>query len=151
MLWGTVALGPPVLVGFATLTVTVAVQAGAAAGVARFVARLGERGRVGTSILGDVLLLMAVAWIIVAATFAQIGVWALVLCWCGEFADYPTALYHSAVNFTTLGYGDIIMSPEWRLLGPIEAANGALMIGVSGAIFFAVLMRLLDARGRPKK
>jgi hypothetical protein len=37
--------------------------------------------------------------------------------------DYATAFYHSAVNFTTLGYGDIVMPPGWRLLSPLEAAN----------------------------
>jgi hypothetical protein len=135
-----------VLVGLATLTVTVAVQAVAAAWVARVMVRLAERG--GAGVVKDTLMLMAVAWIIVAAAIVQIGVWALTLCWCSEFGDYPTALYHSAVNFTTLGYGDIVMSPEWRLLGPIEAANGALMIGVSGALFFTVLTRLLDVRAR---
>lgn len=47
--------------------------------------------------------------------------------------EFTTALYYSAVNFATLGYGDIVMSAQWRLLGPIEAANGVLMFGVSTA------------------
>ena len=36
------------------------------------------------------------------------------------------AFYHSAVNFTTLGYGGIVMSEEWRLLGPQEEVSGTL-------------------------
>lgn len=52
---------------------------------------------------------------------------------CGEFRDFGSAYYHSAVNYTTLGYGDIVMSPRWRLLGPLEAANGMLLLGVTGA------------------
>ena len=55
------------------------------------------------------------------------------------------AFYHSAVNYTTLGYGDIIMTPSWRLLGPLEAADGALMFGVSTAMVFAVIARLMQA------
>jgi hypothetical protein len=51
----------------------------------------------------------------------------------GEFQQYGDAFYHSAVNFATLGYGDIVMSPRHRLLGPLEAINGALMIGASTA------------------
>jgi hypothetical protein len=38
------------------------------------------------------------------------------------------------------------MSPAWRLLGPLEAANGMLMFGVSTAMVFAVIQRLIEAR-----
>jgi hypothetical protein len=65
---------------------------------------------------------------------------------CGEFPDWGSAYYHSAVNYTTLGYGDIIMSPAWKLLGPLEAADGALMFGVSTAMVFAVTQRLFLTR-----
>jgi len=54
--------------------------------------------------------------------------------------------YHLAVNYTTLGYGDVIMSQVWKLLGPLEAADGALMFGVSTAMIFAVTTRLILAR-----
>jgi hypothetical protein len=65
---------------------------------------------------------------------------------CGEFADFEEAFYHSAVNFTTLGYGDIVMSRRWRLLGPLEAVNGSLMLGLSAAMLFTVLGRVAEAR-----
>ena len=65
---------------------------------------------------------------------------------CGEFQEFANAFYHSAVNYTTLGYGDLLMTPSWRLLGPLEAANGALMFGVSTAMVFAVIQRLLLTR-----
>jgi hypothetical protein len=45
-----------------------------------------------------------------------------------------------------LGYGDLIMSPAWKLLGPLDAADGALMFGVSTAMIFAVTTRLILAR-----
>jgi hypothetical protein len=50
------------------------------------------------------------------------------------------------VNYTTLGYGDVIMSPAWKLLGPIEAADGSLMFGVSTGMIFAVILRLMKTR-----
>jgi hypothetical protein len=65
---------------------------------------------------------------------------------CGEFSHFPTAYYHSAVNYTSLGYGDIIMTPAWRLLGPLETADGMLLFGVSAAMIFAVIQRLVEAR-----
>ncbi|MNC72665.1 Ion channel [compost metagenome] len=61
----------------------------------------------------------------------------------GEFDDYTTAVYHSGVNFATLGYGDMVMSPSWRLLGPMEAANGILMFGVSTAVMTAAVMDVI--------
>ncbi|HEX8817585.1 MAG TPA: ion channel, partial [Terriglobales bacterium] len=54
--------------------------------------------------------------------------------------------YHSAVNFTTLGYGDMLLSPHWRMLGPLEAATGMLMFGVSTAQVFTIIQRLAQTR-----
>ena len=50
------------------------------------------------------------------------------------------------MNFTTLGYGDIVMSREWRLLGPLEAVAGMLMFGISTAVLFAVVQALFRLR-----
>ncbi|VFS57901.1 Ion channel [Kluyvera cryocrescens] len=51
--------------------------------------------------------------------------WGLLFLGLGEFDTLLEAVYHSGVNFATLGYGDIVMSPRWKLLGPLEAVNGA--------------------------
>jgi hypothetical protein len=77
---------------------------------------------------------------------AEIGLWAVVLILCDEFQEFGTAYYHSAVNCATLGYGDLLLTPAWRLLGPLEATNGALMFGVSAAVVFAAVQRLVLAR-----
>ena len=89
---------------------------------------------------------MDVMGILLAASLLQIGVWAAAFVICGAIPDFGTAYYHSAVNFTTLGYGDIVMAPRWRLLGPLEAANGVLMFGLSASAMFAVTNRLLESR-----
>jgi hypothetical protein len=80
------------------------------------------------------------------AHLAEIALWAALFVFCGEFSVFGTAYYHSAVNYTTLGYGDLIMSPSWRLLGPLEAADGCFMFGVSTAIVFAVVQMLIHRR-----
>jgi hypothetical protein len=56
------------------------------------------------------------------------------------------AFYHSAVNYTTLGYGDVVMTASWKFLGPLEAVNGMLLFGVSTALVFAVIQRVVRAR-----
>jgi hypothetical protein len=52
------------------------------------------------------------------------------------------AFYFSAVTFTALGYGDITLDPEWRILSGMQAINGILLIGWSTAFIFAVLQRI---------
>jgi hypothetical protein len=59
-----------------------------------------------------------------------------------------TALYFSMVTFTTLGYGDVTLSPDWRLLASFEAANGIMMFGWTTALIAAVIQRLAPERHR---
>jgi hypothetical protein len=61
----------------------------------------------------------------------------------GAAAAGSDMLYFAFVNYTTLGYGDIVPVTEWRLLGPITAMNGMLMFGWSIAVIFEVLRRAL--------
>ncbi|WP_193171470.1 potassium channel family protein [Nisaea nitritireducens] len=71
----------------------------------------------------------------------QIWLWAGLYIVLGEFTDLETALYFSTVTISTLGYGDIVLSQDWRLLGAIEAASGILLFGWTTAMLVAVLMR----------
>jgi hypothetical protein len=70
----------------------------------------------------------------------QFATWALLFLATKEFDDFGTAFYHSTVNFTSLGYGDIVMSEDWRLLGALEAANGVLMFGLSAGLILSILI-----------
>jgi hypothetical protein len=63
-----------------------------------------------------------------------------------EFGEFESADYSSAVNYAILGYGDIVMSVRWRLLGPLEAGDGIVMFGISTALIFALMMRLIEQR-----
>ena len=85
--------------------------------------------------------------LLVLGNIAQVAIWAVLFRLIGEFDALDVAVYHSAVNFASLGYGDIVMSERFRLLGPIEAINGVLMIGVSTA---ALMTTLQDAFTRTR-
>ena len=92
---------------------------------------------------------MMIVTLITAVThLIEIALWAIVLLLCGEMATFETAFYVSAENYTALGYGDIVLSGRWRLLGPLEAVNGLLLFGLSTAVMFAVLNRLITNRLR---
>jgi hypothetical protein len=94
----------------------------------------------------DMVLLSIVMLLMLLANVLQIAVWGGLFVALGEFSDYPTALYYSAVNFVTLGYGDIIMTERWRLLGPLEAVNGVLMFGVSTAVITSAVLEVIKTQ-----
>ena len=87
--------------------------------------------------------MLVVLLLLSLGTMLQISLWAWLFLSLGEFSSFIDAAYHSAVNFATLGYGDIVMSEAHRLLGPLEAINGVMMIGVSTAVFMAVFQDVL--------
>lgn len=89
------------------------------------------------------MLITGVILLLVSGSLAQIGVWALLFLLLREFPTFAEALYRSAVHFATLGYGDVVMSAAHRLLGPLEAINGAMMIGVSTAALTAVFQNVI--------
>lgn len=92
----------------------------------------------------NVLLLYTTLLLLTFAYFAETLIWAALFMLLGEFDDFKTALYHSGVNFVTLGYGDVVMSPRWRMLGPLEAANGILMFGLSTAVMTAAVLDIIN-------
>jgi voltage-gated potassium channel Kch len=87
-------------------------------------------------------LFVAVAVWIVLLHFAEIAAWAVVYLWRGAMPDLQTALYFSAVTYTTTGYGDVVLPEAWRLDGGVEALTGILMCGWSTGFFFAIVSRL---------
>lgn len=76
-----------------------------------------------------------------AAAFVEVAMWAGAYLAVGAINGLETSLYFSMVTFTTLGYGDIVLTEQWRLLGAIEAANGIIMFGWSTALVIAVVQR----------
>jgi len=79
---------------------------------------------------------------IVAIHTAEIWFWAGIYYYLGEFALFEQALYFSAVTATTLGYGDIVLSPQWQLLSTFEAMAGLLLFGASTAFLIAMMRKM---------
>ncbi|RYD33110.1 MAG: two pore domain potassium channel family protein [Verrucomicrobiaceae bacterium] len=78
----------------------------------------------------------------------QIAVWAFFYAWQGAIPGLSAAFYFSGVTYTTTGYGDLVLSEEWRLVGGIEALTGILMCGLSTGFFFAVFSRVIGLSGK---
>jgi Ion channel len=86
-----------------------------------------------------VLLMMGTAAILMTAHVAEVLVWALTYIAVGATPAGAGNVYLAFVNYTTLGYGDILPVSEWQLLGPFTAMNGILLFGWSTAAIFEVL------------
>jgi hypothetical protein len=87
---------------------------------------------------------LAVAMLaMLAGNFIQITLWGALFLWMGEFKELYEAVYHSAVNFSSLGYGDFVMSKNRKLLGPLEAVNGVIMLGMTSAALVVILQQLI--------
>src|SRR6516164_4588649 len=102
-------------------------------------------GRAGVRFWRDVVIVAGATLVALAAHLVAIATWAMVFSLCGEFSQLAEAVYHSGLNYTTLGDSAVI-SPSWRLLAPLEGANGMLMFGVSTAMLFAIIQRLIQTR-----
>src|SRR5580700_6542261 len=141
-----VAIATPLIVGAGAVLCTIFIHSLALGATVNFFRRETRLGRAGMRYLIDLTIVVLVMSFAFVAHLFEIAVWALLFMICGEFKDFGAAYYHSAVNYSTLGYGDVIMSSTWKLLGPLEAADGSLMFGVSTAMVFTIAQRLMHAR-----
>src|SRR2546425_11309050 len=125
-----IALLIPLAVGAGAIACTIIVHALALSATVNFVRRQRRLGRTGTSFWIDGALVAAGASFGLAAHLVAIALWAVLFMICGEFSEFGTAFDHSAVNYTTLGYGNVVMAPDWGLLGPPGGAVGGLLLRV---------------------
>ena len=86
-----------------------------------------------------VLVMMATVTVLMAAHIVEIGVWGLTYVSMEVVHDRGDAYYLAFVNYTTLGYGDVLPVKRWRLLGPMTAMNGVLLFGWSTAVIYDIL------------
>jgi voltage-gated potassium channel len=59
------------------------------------------------------------------------------------FRSWESAFYFSASSYSTVGYGDVTLPLNWRVLGPLESITGVLMCGISASLLFAIATRLI--------
>ena len=114
--------------------------------IVHVVVRLIHAGYTGVEFWKGVVVMTIVTLITAGAHLTQIALWAAVFVSIGEILTFPRAFYYSAENYTSLGYGDIVLSERWQLLGPLETVNGLLLFGLSTSVMFAVMSRLITNR-----
>ena len=99
--------------------------------------------------------MIPIVTVLMATHAAEVMVWAAAYALVDAAPANVRLVYFAFVNYTTLGYGDVLPVERWQLLGPITAMNGVLMFGWSTAVIFEVLRRAIDrgasASGSPQR
>ncbi len=88
-------------------------------------------------------LVTIVILLVFSAHVIQMWLWAFAyLIFTDEFTNIEQAIYLSISSFTTVGFGDIVMSEKWRILSGVEAANGFILFGWSTAFIFEIIAQI---------
>jgi len=101
-------------------------------------------GDVGKEMLKAVLLSVLTVWMFLAIIL-EAGLWALLYLFnplITALPDLETAFYFSMVTFTTLGFGDVVLTGQWRMLASIQAANGVIIFGWTTALIFYFIQHI---------
>lgn len=84
-------------------------------------------------------------WLLLAMTIT-VWIWAIYFQTSGALGDLETSVYFALVSFTTLGFGDVILAKEHRLLSGMLAANGLILFGLTTAFLIEFMQRLYQGQ-----
>lgn len=103
---------------------------------------LGQHPANRITLIGQGLSLLLIVMALFGLHSIEIWVYTFVYLWIGALDTLDAALYYSISTFTTVGYGDVLLSREWRILGAAQSMNGFLLIGWSTAFLVGVTARV---------
>ena len=132
-----------ILLGSAMIILTTVIQGGFTVAAVEMLRRRISRKVAKSNLHTTLMLSCFVLWLFLA-TIIEVWAWAVLYLMIDVVQSIEEAAYFSTVTFTTLGYGDITLDEQWRLLSSFEGANGLLMFGWSTALIFAAVQRVYE-------
>ena len=111
--------------------------------IVRVARTIGMKTTLGPSLLLIAMMSSTVAVLMITHAL-EVTVWALAYLIFDVVPSGASLVYFAFVNYTTLGYGDIVPGERWQLLGPMTAMNGVLLFGWSTAVIFEVLQKTME-------
>ena len=127
-----------IIIAACMLVATTVIHAG---GMLLAMQMIKAEGAPSTKRLVRVYRVSSIVFLMFLASLMETLVWAIAYLALNAIDGLEKALYFSMVTFTTLGYGEIVLDEQWRLLASFEAANGIVMFGWTTAIVIAVVQR----------
>jgi ion channel len=138
---GSGILFDQVLVGGAASLLNLIIHAVLLAGVVWTVRRLEVKDTFVPAFLQYTVMIVSTGTLLVAGHFLEVVIWAVTYALVGAAPPDSDLIYFAFGNYTTLGYGGITPVDGWRLLGPMTALNGIMLIGWSTALIIEILRR----------
>lgn len=129
--------------GSTMIILTTVIQGGFTIAGVEMLRRRVSRKVARSNLLTTLMLSYFVLWLFLA-TVLEVWAWAVLYLLIGAAKTVEEAVYFSTTTFTTLGFGDITLDEQWRLLSSFEGANGLLMFGWSTALIFAAVQRVYE-------
>lgn len=136
-----------ILIGFLIIIVSIVIQIIFIEGAVRTLRKIYKKPEpVYPSFSKLVVTLSAImGWLLISLSLI-IFIWAFILIKLGIFPAWEESVYFALVAFTTLGFGDITLPQEWRLLSGFIAADGFLLFGLNTAVLLEAMIRLREDR-----
>ena len=131
-----------IVLGLLAMSACLALQALASVFAARYFAKASKQPLGPKPLRGIFLQFSILMIVLMIGNIVQVAFWALLYSLLGAFEDFETAMYFSGVTFTSLGYGDVVLDGRMRLLGPLQAANGLMMFGITTALFISAVQQV---------
>jgi hypothetical protein len=131
-----------IALGLLAMLACLALQVLASVFAARYFAQASKQPLGPKPLRGIFLQFSTLMIVLMIGNIVQVAFWASLYKLLGAFPDFETAMYFSGVTFTSLGYGEVLLEGRMRLLGPLQAANGLMMFGITTALFISAVQQV---------
>jgi Ion channel len=137
-----------ILAGGATSLVNLVIHAMLVGGLVAVLLHMSGRTTARPRFLNYTVFIVIAGSVLFVGHFLEVLLWAYTYAAVGAAPPGTDLVYFAFGNYTTLGYGDVLPVEQWRLLAPITALNGMMLIGWSTALIFAILHRMVPQAER---
>ncbi len=125
------------------MTICLVVHVAVLSGSVQLLRRNRHRLETMASAYRNVWLIGVSLFAVVIATTIGVWLWAICVIGVGALGTFEDALYFALATYTTLGYGDILLTPAFRIFGAFASVAGLLAFGLSTAFLVGIFTRLL--------
>lgn len=139
------------LLGAGLIALTIMIQGGVTSAWLKFLSRRKHLAAKPGKKVRSIRTLASTGVVLMVMHLSQILLWAVTYRFLvpdDQLQTFEKSMYFSFVTFTTLGYGDITLGPDFRMLSGIQALNGVLLLGWSTAILFAIVQRIWEQQAQ---
>lgn len=136
------------IIGTFVICGTVLIQAMFIGVLSKVLANISDWLLKGSKTLKMIFVVTAMVIWLVGGLTASAWLWAAIFLIFDVFSELESALYFSVVTFTTLGYGDVVLGTQWRLLGSLTAVNGLIIVGLNTAFLMEAISQIRKVQSK---